>query len=64
MTNVDTLKGQLKQTEGEIQQSIGKQTGSVEDQLAGQAKQVSGKVVETIGRAKDAIKQKLDDEDV
>ena len=60
MTDVDVLKGNLKQTEGKTQEEIAKMTGSVEDQIAGKAKQVTGSIQEAFGHAKDKAKEELD----
>jgi len=64
MPNEDVIKGKLKQAEGKLQDAAADITGSTEDNLAGKAKQVVGKVQEGFGHAKDAIKDKLDAEEV
>jgi uncharacterized protein YjbJ (UPF0337 family) len=59
MTDINVIKGQIKQAEGKTQELIGKATHSVEDDLAGQAKQVSGAIQEAIGHAKDQLHDEL-----
>lgn len=53
MADQDVVKGKLKQAEGKVQETIGKATGSTEDNAAGKTKQVVGKVQEGIGHIKD-----------
>lgn len=60
MTDIDVIKGQIKQAEGKTQEAIGQATGSTEDKLAGKTKQVVGSIQEGIGRAKDSVKKELD----
>jgi uncharacterized protein YjbJ (UPF0337 family) len=60
MTDIDVIKGSLKQGEGKVQEEVAKATGSIEDNLAGKAKQVTGAIQEAFGHAKDSAKKELD----
>jgi uncharacterized protein YjbJ (UPF0337 family) len=53
MTDKDVTKGQLKQAEGKVQETVGKATNSTEDKIAGKTKQGVGKVQEGMGHMKD-----------
>ena len=61
MTNGDIVKGKMKQAEGKAQDSLGKATGSTEDEIKGNLKQAEGKIQEGFGKVKQAVKNAVND---
>lgn len=58
--NKDTIKGKMKEVEGNVQEKFGKVTDRKEDQLKGMGKQVQGKAQQAMGEVKDAAKDAMD----
>ena len=55
--NTNQIKGKAKDIGGKIQESIGKATGSTEQQAKGLAKQVEGKVQKGAGDIQNAAEK-------
>jgi uncharacterized protein YjbJ (UPF0337 family) len=58
--NKDTVKGKMKDLEGQIQRKVGEWTGSKQEQIEGAGKQAEGKVQEGLGKVKDAARNVVD----
>jgi uncharacterized protein YjbJ (UPF0337 family) len=58
--NDDQVKGNLKDIGGKIQETVGKATGSTEQQAKGLANQVEGKTQANLGDAKETVKDAID----
>jgi len=58
--NEDQVKGNLKDIGGKIQETVGKATGSTEQQAKGLANQVEGKTQANLGDAKETVKDAID----
>lgn len=58
--NKDQVKGAVKDVTGKAQESIGRATGSVEQQAKGMEKQVEGKVQKNVGDAKEVLRHESD----
>ena len=54
--NKDQVKGKLKETAGEVQEHVGKATGSKTQEAKGHAREMAGKVQKTVGNLKEDVK--------
>jgi uncharacterized protein YjbJ (UPF0337 family) len=54
--NKDQVKGATKEVAGKVQESVGRATGSADQQLKGLEKQVTGNVQKNVGNAKETLK--------
>jgi uncharacterized protein YjbJ (UPF0337 family) len=57
--NKDQVKGKLKEATGEVQEQVGKVTGSKEQQARGHARETEGKVEKKIGDTQQGVKDIL-----
>jgi uncharacterized protein YjbJ (UPF0337 family) len=57
--NKDQVKGKLKESTGEVQEQVGKVTGSKEQQARGHAREMEGKVEKKIGDTQEGVKDIL-----
>ncbi len=55
--NKDQVKGAVKNAAGKVQQTVGKVTGSKEQEAKGLQKQAEGKVQESYGNTKEDMKK-------
>lgn len=59
--NIDQLKGQWKQLEGNVQKQWGKLTQDDLDQIAGERKILVGKLQNSYGKTREAAEQEVDE---